>query len=72
MNYRYFKFTGGKFFRTIDEISFEVLNNNYWEKDNMIYFLYEDVGVQYEEITDEEIINKLENFPKLAKGEIKK
>lgn len=73
MNYRYFKFIGGKYFRTIDEESFQVINqNNCWENDDMIYFLYNDVGVQYEEITDAETLHQLMNIPEIEAGEIKK
>ena len=73
MNYRYFKFIGGKYFRTKDEESFQVINqNNCWENDDMIYFLYNDVGVQYEEITDAETLHQLMNIPEIEAGEIKK
>lgn len=73
MNYRYFKFKGGKYFRTIDEETFQTINkNNCWENDDMIYFLYYDVGVEYEEIIDEEILSELRNIPYENTGEIKK
>lgn len=65
-NYKYYKFVGGRYFRvTIDEERFEVINdNNEWEEDDMIYFLYYDLGMDKEEITDKEELEKLTTFPR--------
>ncbi len=73
MDYMYYKFVGGKYFRTQDEVSFQALNeSNIWEQDDLIFYLYFDAGVRYEKIEDEEILNKLSSFPEISLGEIKK
>ena len=65
-DYNYYKFVGGKYFRvTPDEEIFEVINeNNEWVEDDMIYFLYNDLGMDYEEITDASKLNELMNLKK--------
>ena len=64
-NYKYYKFVGGRYFRvTNDEERFEVINdNNEWEEEDMIYFLYNDLGMDKEEIKDKDELDKLISLP---------
>ena len=69
--YKYFKFVGGKFFRTINEIDFQVLNNlNQWEDDDMLDMLYYDPAIKYERIIDLKLIEKLSSFQEASEKKI--
>lgn len=60
--YKYFKFVGGKYFRTSNEIDFQVLNNNKWENDDMLDMLYYDPAIKYERIVDMKLIEELSHI----------
>lgn len=67
-NYKYYRFVGGKYFRTIDEEDFQVINNNMWEDDDMVYFVFNDLGIDHEEIVDPEELAKLKSIPAKERG----
>lgn len=73
MNYKYYKFVGGKYFRTHNEEEFQVVNeNNMWEQDDLVFYLFIDPSVDYVEITNEKELEYLKKIPNEYEGEIKK
>ena len=64
MEYKYYKFVGGRYFRvSLDEEKFWIINeNNRWEKDTTIYFLYNDLGMDYEEVIDPIKLQELQSL----------
>lgn len=72
-DYKYYKFVGGRYFRvTPDEETFEVINDkNEWEEEDMIYFLYNDLGMDYERVTDPNKLKELMNLNKNYGGKQK-
>ena len=73
MNYKYYKFVGGKYFRTSNEEEFQVVNeNNMWEQDDLVFYLFIDPSVDYVEITNDKELEYLKKIPSEYEGEIKK
>lgn len=73
MNYKYYKFVGGKYFRTNNEEEFQVVNeNNMWEQDDLVFYLFIDPSVDYVEITNEKELEYLKKIPNEYEGEIRK
>ena len=63
--YKYYKFVKGRYFRvTLDEERFQVINKeNEWEDNDMIYFLYNDLGIDYDEVVDKQKLEELQSLP---------
>ena len=67
-DYKYYKFVGGKYFRTTNEEDFEVVNDDMWEEDDMVYFVFNDLGIDHVLITDPEELERLKSLPSKEKG----
>ena len=65
-DFKYYRFVGGKYFRTRNEEEFQVVNeNDMWEEDDLIFFLFIDPGIHYVEITDKKELDYLKNLKAL-------
>ena len=65
-DYKYYRFVGGKYFRTRNEEEFQVVNEeNLWEQDDAVFFLFIDPAIDYVKITDEKELEYLWNLKAL-------
>ena len=64
INYKYFKFNKGRFFRLDEEkYNFQVLKeDNLWEDDDALITLFFDSASDYYEVKDDYLISKLEKY----------